>query len=31
MLNGVNDLNEIAGFYMDSGGNTHGLLVKNVS
>ena len=29
VLNGVNDLDQIAGFYMDKSGNTHGLLVTN--
>ena len=29
VLNGVNDLNQIVGFYMDATGKTHGLLVTN--
>jgi probable HAF family extracellular repeat protein len=29
VLNGINDLNQIVGFYQDSTGNTNGLLVTN--
>jgi hypothetical protein len=31
VLNGVNDLDKLTGFYMDSAGNTHGLLVTNAT
>jgi hypothetical protein len=30
VLNGINDLNQAVGFYMDAQHNTHGLLVNNV-